>query len=87
MDLIRVELPGRISSTSDLLSDQQQIPGSGSVASLAETLPGPSLALEFRGRCVVSFRSKDVPSVVRRECLINCVSVWWLFPTEFLIIP
>ena len=41
-DLFRVELPSRVSSTMDLLSDQQQIPGGNSACSPTETLPIPS---------------------------------------------
>jgi hypothetical protein len=58
MDLLRVELPDRVSSISDLLSVQPQILGDDSIASPAEQfVPSPS--------------SRDVSSAVRRECLID----------------
>ena len=47
--------PSGIASTMDLV--RVELPGSGSVASAAKTLSDPSLALELRGSCVVSFPS------------------------------
>lgn len=61
-DIIRVELPVRVSSTSDLLFVQQQIPGIDFVASPAEQfVPSPG--------------SRDVSSAVPENCW-KIPSIW-----------
>ena len=58
------------SSTSDLLSVQQQIPGDGSIASPAENFEKDVLLASQRSDWFF-LRNRDVPSVVRSECLID----------------
>ena len=74
MDLIRVELPSRISSASDLLFVPRQIPGSDSIASHVEYF------------CFF-FRSRDVPSLVRSECLIDVLLFGGCSPQNFTLLP
>ena len=74
MGLIRVKIPSRISSTSDLVSVQQQIPGGDSIASPAE-------------QSVLSSRSRYVSSVVRKECLIDAFLSGGCSPHNFTSPP
>jgi hypothetical protein len=73
-NLIRVELPSRVSSTMDLFSVHQQILGGGSVASPTEQfVPSPS--------------DRDVPSVARSECLVDVLLFGGCSPQNFILLP